>query len=142
QDGGREVGGFDIVFSTVHQSRRGSANRSFHGGLQEIHEPLRVVRGDHPAKLFCFTGVRTVKVFDRVNDRVLDFGGDVVTDGDQVVGTHKALTGIREFTVGDAAADGSPVMPIHHDDRRFTPQLQSDGGQLPSGALIHPASNG
>src|SRR5699024_3116981 len=91
---------------------------------------------------FCFAWVRPVKVFDRVNDRVLDFGGDVVTDGDQVVGAHKALTSIGEFTVGDAAADGFPVMPIHHDDRRFTTQLQSDGCQLPSGALIHPASNG
>src|SRR5699024_7195491 len=83
----------------------------------------------------------TIEVFDRGDDGILNFGRDVVTDGDQVVGAHETLTGVREFAVRDAAADGFPIVPIHYDDRRFAAQLQSDGSQLLGGQLIHPPSN-
>src|SRR5699024_3992139 len=96
---------------------------------------------DHSAKLFGLARIWTVEGFNRIKDGILNLGRDVVTDGDQIVGAHEALAGVREFSVRDAAANSFPVVSIHDDHRRFAAKLQSDGSQLLGGQLIHPPPN-
>src|SRR5699024_798086 len=101
---------------------------------------LGVLRGNDPAELFGRVRGGAVELLDRINDSLLDFGSDVVPNGDQVVGADQALAGVGEFAISNAPSDGFPVGAVDDDDRGFTAQLQCDRGELLGGPLVYAAA--